>query len=331
MDMIAFSREAMGLPESHPCKLTPFSARGSDRTFFRFTWDTPDSAILVHYDPKREENAYYGDISIFLHDIGVPVPRLIRHDRTQCLMVMEDMGNQDLWSFRHARWGTRRAFYRRTLVAIHALHSFPEKDFPSPRVKLMPNFGPELYKWEQDYFREHFVDSICGIKLAPVQEHKIEAELSELARRLDQTPRSLVHRDFQSQNIMIRNDKPFLIDFQGMRFGSPFYDLGSLLYDPYVEFSDSEINDLLSFYYNLSGQALDWPAFLVCFWEAAAQRLMQALGAYGFLGIKKNLAPFLAHIPAGLSNLHRAASHAPALLHLLALTESCRAALDEKA
>jgi aminoglycoside/choline kinase family phosphotransferase len=122
---------------------------------------------------------------------------------------------------------------------------------------------------------------------------------------------------------MVRDEEPFLIDFQGMRFGSPFYDLGSLLCDPYVVFSDDEIHELLSFYYKLSEQNIDWPTFQSCFWEAAVQRLMQALGAYGFLGITKGLTAFLAHIPAGLNNLLRAASHAASLPILTELSQSC--------
>ncbi len=125
--------------------------------------------------------------------------------------------------------------------------------------------------------------------------------------------RSLIHRDLQSQNVMIRNGEPFLIDFQGMRFGSPFYDLGSLLCDPYVNFPNGERDELLFFYYGLSKWNLDWTTFQNTFWEASAQRLMQALGAYGFLGQKKGLKAYLEHIPAGLHNLHLAASQVSSL------------------
>jgi len=333
MNMIAFAREALGLPESKPLELTPLTKRGSDRNYFRVTWNKTDSAILVHYDPKRVENSYYADISMFLQEIGIPVPRLISHDRTDCLILMEDIGNKDLWSFKDAPWEIRSMFYQKTLVVINKFHSFPEKDFPSRRVRLMEGFGPDLYRWERDYFREYFVGNVCGIKLEPSLEQDLEAELSALAGRLDKTKRSLVHRDLQSQNVMICNDEPVLIDFQGIRFGSPFYDLGSLLCDPYVGFSDKEIYELLSFYYGLSKQDLDWPAFQGYFWEAAAQRLMQALGAYGFLGLTKGLTAFLAHMPAGLNNLQHAASHTTSLPHLSDLSRSCQkklaAALDE--
>ncbi len=195
----------------------------------------------------------------------------------------------------------------------------------------MDGFGPDLYRWERNYFRDHFVRDLCGIELEPSFERELEAELAGLAGRLAGTVHCLVHRDLQSQNVMIRDGKPFLIDFQGMRFGSPFYDLGSLLCDPYVEFSRSEQEDLLFFYYGLWKWDLDSVTFENSFWEASAQRLMQALGAYGFLGLKKGLKAFLEHIPAGLRNLHRAASQVAALPRLQDLSANCQNRIEQSA
>ena len=368
-DMIGFAREALGLSESTSIELFPLEGRGSDRTFFRLRWsptasrsksqsndhvgrhsghtmtqsaaakahglDLPgwgrkNSAILVNYDPKRVENTYYADIAVFLRDIDVPVPRLIRHDPTGCLIIMEDLGETDLWSLKKTPWETRRTLYQETLTIAHRLHSFPEKNFPSAHVRLMEGFGPDLYRWEGDYFRDHFVRDVCGIELEPAFERELGVELSSLAQRLSATSRSLIHRDLQSQNVMIRDGEPFLIDFQGMRFGTPFYDLGSLLCDPYVDFSDNEQDELLSFYYGLSKWDLDWLTFQNCFWEASAQRLMQALGAYGFLGLKKGLKYYLEHIPPGLSNLLCAANHVSSLPRLLELSLECQRLIKQK-
>jgi aminoglycoside/choline kinase family phosphotransferase len=328
--MIGFAREALGLSESVSLRISPLEGRGSDRTFFRLKWNRKDSAILVHYDPKRIENTYYADIAVFLREIDVPVPPLIRHDPAGCLIIMEDLGETDLWSFRETDWQTRRALYQKTLAIVHRLHFFPKDDFPSGRVKLMDGFGPDLYRWERNYFRDHFVRDVCGIQLAPSFERELEAELSALADRLAGTMRCLVHRDLQSQNVMIRDGEPFLIDFQGMRFGSPFYDLGSLLCDPYVHFSSSELEELLSFYYGLSRWDLDWDTFQNHFWEASIQRLMQALGAYGFLGLKKGLKTYLEHTPAGLRNLQYAASRAATLSRLLELSAECQRVAEKK-
>jgi aminoglycoside/choline kinase family phosphotransferase len=102
---------------------------------------------------------------------------------------------------------------------------------------------------------------------------------------------------------MLRGDEPVLIDFQGMRMGNPLYDIGSLLYDPYVAMTEDERTDLLVYYHELMGEGMDWPSFLDRFRDATAQRLMQALGAYGFLGLKKGRKAFLDHMAPGLKNL----------------------------
>jgi aminoglycoside/choline kinase family phosphotransferase len=328
--MLVFAREALGLSGSVSLELSPLEGRGSDRSFFRFGWKHKDSAILIHYDPKRIENTYYADIATFLREIDVPVPRLIRHDPNRRLIVIEDLGDTDLWSFRKAAWETRRVLYQKTLFIVLRLHDFLEKDFPLGRVKLAESFGVDLYRWERDYFRDHFVRGICKIGLEPSFENELEAELSSLAGRLSGTRRSLVHRDLQSQNVMIRDGEPFLIDFQGMRFGSPFYDLGSLLCDPYVDFSDSERGELLSFYFEVSKWNLEWQAFQNTFWIASVQRLMQALGAYGFLGLKKGLKAYLAHVPAGLRNLQLAASHVTSLPLLREVSQACMRVIEGK-
>jgi len=328
--MIHFAREALGLSESAAIELSPLEGRGSDRVFFRLKQSHNDSVILILYDPNRVENTYYVDIATFLRDIDVPVPRFIRYDSTRCLVVMEDLGDTDLWSLRENPWEVRRSLYQKTLTAAYRLHAFPEGDFPSSRVRLMEGFGPDLYHWERDYFRHHFVRDACGIKLEPSFERELEAELSKLAERLMATKRSLVHRDLQSQNVMVRNGDPFFIDFQGMRFGSFFYDLGSLLCDPYVAFSDSERHELLSFYYELSKLEIDLTVFHDTFWEASAQRLMQALGAYGFLGLKKGLKTYLNHIPGGLRSLQFAATQVLSLRRLRELTGECQRVIDQR-
>jgi aminoglycoside/choline kinase family phosphotransferase len=325
-DLIHFARESLGLSPSDSAEIIPFSGRGSDRSYFRFKWPN-HSAILVQYESSRTENSYFADIAAFLYGNGIPVPRIIRHDASAGRILLEDLGDTDLWLLRNTPWEQRRNLYQRTLFAAHTLHSIPESRFPSDRIKLMEPFGPELYRWERNYFKDNFVTALCGIKLEPDREQVLETELCGLAQTLVAGKRCLVHRDLQSQNVMICRDEPFLIDFQGMRFGSRFYDLGSLLCDPYVSFADAERMELLSFYYGLSNTELDWGDFAGAFWEASAQRLMQALGAYGFLALKKGLQSYLAHVPAGLRNLRMAAGNARTLPLLQKLCDECEKAL----
>jgi aminoglycoside/choline kinase family phosphotransferase len=98
---------------------------------------------------------------------------------------------------------------------------------------------------------------------------------------------------------LVRNGQAYLIDFQGMRPGLAQYDLASLLYDPYVDLSDAERNELLEHYCGKQPAADFLETLRLC----AMQRLMQALGAYGFLGLVKNHQHFLEHIPKAVSSL----------------------------
>ncbi|MEN6317504.1 MAG: phosphotransferase [Syntrophaceae bacterium] len=326
-EIIQFAREALGIGQSVPVHMTPVAGGGSKRSIYRIRYDDNRSTVVcMHYDLALAENGIYAAIAEFLREIDVPAPHIIAHDPIQGFIVMEDLGDTDLWSYRHEPWSMRSTYYRKTLVIVQKLHFFPIQDFPIEEISLMEGFSPSLYQWERNYFLENFVSAVCGIELSPSDSEQLEDELKSLSERLETVQASLVHRDLQSQNIMICKDIPVLIDFQGMRFGNFLYDLGSLLYDPYVTLTEDERMELLQYYFELRNRN-DWSAFQENFREASAQRLMQALGAYGFLGLKKGLPDFLNHIPSGVANFIDATARAKRLpmLHNLAL--KCQQAL----
>jgi len=246
------------------------------------------------------------------------------HDPERRLILMEDLGDHDLYALRDVPWEVRRGLYERTLLLAARLHGFPPDRLPAG-FRLMPGFDAALYRWECGYFREECVRNVCRVDLAAAEDQTLEEEFSTLAGRLLETPPALVHRDLQSQNVMVRNREPVLIDFQGMRLGSPFYDLASLLCDPYVEIGDEDRTALLKYYYDLTRPHYDWEEFLELFLSGSAQRLMQALGAYGFLGRERGKPHFLAHIPPALDLLIDVARRLETLPRLHALARRCRA------
>ncbi|HRR42140.1 MAG TPA: phosphotransferase [Syntrophales bacterium] len=320
----SFIGKALGIGGNEAVRITLLFRGGSDRTFYRVHVPGRNSFIFMHYSPGREENNYYVEIAGFLPNIGVRVPAIVGHDRARRFILMEDLGDADLFSFRQAPWSRREELYRKTLGLVLRLHSFPLDAFPFQAVPLAEAFGPSLYRWERDYFRENFVGGLCGVRLDPGEAEDLERELAALAADLEGGSRCLVHRDLQSKNVMVVSGEPALIDFQGMRAGNPFYDLGSLLYDPYVAFTHDERLGLLRFYHRSLGRSLDWPDFQKAFFRASAQRLMQALGAYGFLGLKRGLRGFLEHVPRGLENLIDASTRAGDLPRLRETAVRCR-------
>jgi aminoglycoside/choline kinase family phosphotransferase len=286
-------------------KIAPIEKGGSDRRFYRVNCSPDQTLILVKYNLEREENRHYVQIAKFLEGHNIRAPKIYFHDAGEGLIWIEDLGEKDLFSYRSESWLVRRAFYQSALDEIAKLHRITEADSRAIRRDLPAEFNAALYRWEQNYFFENCLGRHFKIDKSRLDELAVLPALHRIAERLDGVPRLLVHRDFQSQNIILRDGEAYLIDFQGMRPGLAEYDLASLLFDPYVEFSETERAELLAYYRkqqieNAPRSDSDFEETLrLC----AMQRLMQALGAYGFLGLVKGHKQFLNYIPAAMKSL----------------------------
>lgn len=298
--------------------IQPLEKGGSDRRYYRIAVGGAHSLILVKYGQQREENRHYVEIARFLGSLGSRVPAVYFHDESEGLIWMEDLGELDLWSFRESAWSERGALYRETLNQAVHLHSTAIRALGDTRLTLQVEFNTELYLWEQQYFFENCLGRFFRLDPNLLENLSRSSALIGIAERLSSLPRVLIHRDFQSQNIMIRDGAAYLIDFQGLRPGLAHYDLASLIYDPYVELSREEREELVHYYISRSLDAgADVPAdFLQILDHCALQRLMQALGAYGFLGLVKQKPHFLSHIPVALGSLLEVVARIPGLEEL---------------
>jgi aminoglycoside/choline kinase family phosphotransferase len=286
-------------------KIAPIERGGSDRKFYRVVCSPDQTLILVKYNLEREENRHYVEIAKFLEANGIRAPKIYFHDSGEGLIWIEDLGQDDLFSYRAESWLVRRAFYESALDEVAKLHRLPRDVCVGIKESLPAEFNAALYQWEQNYFFENCLGRYYKIDTVRLAALATLPALSDIAKRLDRFPRNLVHRDFQSQNLIIRNGQAYLIDFQGMRPGLAEYDLASLLYDPYVDLAGAERAELISYYRDLqikNGITINGEfdsKLRLC----AMQRLMQALGAYGFLGLVKDHKHFLQYIPKALVSL----------------------------
>jgi len=303
--------------EEAQVKISPIEKGGSDRKFYRIRFSAEQTIVLVKYTLEHAENRRYVEIAEFLAANGIRAPKIYFHDPAEGLIWIEDLGERDLWSYRAESWLVRRAFYESALKGVAKLHRVSATASEKIRSDLPAQFDAELYLWEQQYFFDNCLRRYFGVDEQRLRELAALPVLAEIADRLASFPRVLVHRDFQSQNIIIRHGQAHLIDFQGMRPGLAEYDLASLLYDPYVQLTSAERAELLEFYRTTA--AINDPAFEEKVRLCALQRLMQALGAYGFLGLAKGNKAFLEHIPAALDSLGEILAETAALAPLRVL------------
>ena len=306
--------------EEAEVKISPIEKGGSGRKFYRIQFAPEQSVVLIKYSREQEENQRYVEIADFLAAHEVRAPKIHFHDPQEGLIWIEDLGERDLWSHREESWPERRILYQSALEDVARLHRIPPAGFAGIAPHLPMHFDTAVYLWEQYYFFEHCLGRHFGIGGKTLAEISRLPRLKEIARRLGGFPRVLMHRDLQSQNIIIRRQQAYLIDFQGMRPGLAEYDLASLLYDPYVCLTTNERAELLEVYREEA--EVNDPEFAEKFQLCAMQRLMQALGAYGFLGISKGIEGFLQYIPAALESLGQVVRELEGLEPLTKLLET---------
>lgn len=276
----------------------------SGRCIMRATAPGCGGIIGIYWTPDRADNGSFLPAAHGLQRAGVQVPAVLaeRELANGCgACLVEDLGRQSLLSLREELWPTRRAAYAAALRQLHRLHS-AKADWP-----LQPPFDTELYRWEQGYFAEHYLQRHRGLSEQEAQQWLHSPAAQELAHTLAALPRCPIHRDFQSQNIMLRGGEAWLIDFQGMRHGLPEYDLAALICDPYMELSAEEQAELLELWAHITAAPLRQDVYAAC----ALQRLMQALGAFANIGYNAHRPWYLKLIPAGERALQQTCATAP--------------------
>ncbi len=276
---------------------------GSDRRYFRVRNDGK-TAVLMECrsdDSDYERHLVY---TRFFASHTVPVPGLIAAEDGTKRALFEDLGDTSLYSYMKLthEHGHVEEVYCSVLDILVKLHTSVTDHISECPLLEARVFDYDHLRWETGYFLERFVIGLRRIRLRNRQ--TLEKEFHRLAQNMDGFSKGVIHRDFQSQNIMVLADSlPRVIDFQGARMAPPAYDVASILWDPYRRLDDGVRERLIAYYVSemkkLSSEfneALFRESLIPC----RLQRHMQALGAYGFLSAVKGKKYFLKHIPEAL-------------------------------
>lgn len=285
-------RAHLDLAPTHKVLMEPVKKGGSGRTILRIQPEDHPTFIGIHYTLDRSDNANFIPVAQFLESAGLNIPQVLYDNITRHVAIVEDLGDNDLTSLKGSSWETREPYYRSAFDQLDKmLYVRPPKDFD-----LQPSFDEDMYQWEQEYFIEHFVETHLGKNGSALREDPI---LAGLRKRLGATSPHMVHRDFQSQNLMLKDNECYIIDFQGLRMGRQEYDLASLLWDPYMEHTSQDRANMLELWEEITEEEPIEPILKDC----ATQRLMQVLGAFANLGHNQNNDWFLEKIPAAIVQL----------------------------
>jgi aminoglycoside/choline kinase family phosphotransferase len=304
--IVALYTRTFGRP---PDAVTRLAADGSQRLYYRLTGAAPASVIGA-YGPEPDENRAFLSFSRSLRGVGLPVPEIHAADEQLGIWLAEDLGDTTL-------------FQALSIARAREAGRFPEAMVEAYErvVELLPRFQVEgarvidfgvahprgafdelSMRWDLNYFKYHF------LKLAhvPFGEQRLENDFQRLiAHLLEADTGYFLYRDFQSRNIMLREGRPWFVDYQGGRRGAAQYDLASLLYDAKADLPEDVRTHLLGRYLAALARhaRVDAARFLETYPGYVLIRILQAMGAYGYRGFFERKPRFLESVPYAARNL----------------------------
>lgn len=252
------------------------------------------------------------NVDRFLSTRGLPVPAISYADEKAGILLLEDFGDETFEKrVADADDDVRKTWYEK---AIALLLEFQKKT-AQPDASCLAyrrSFDATLLNWEFDHFLEYGVETRLGLKISEEDAGAIRALTGKITDRLIALPQVLVHRDFQSRNLMIRSEKLHLLDFQDALMGPRPYDLVALLRDSYVALSPSLLSELIGFYSPETSFREEFDLMTV-------QRKLKDAGRFVYIDRVKGNPSFLKHIPNSLQYVREAFERLPGQARLFEL------------
>lgn len=296
--IVSWLKENIGIKE---IEIKLLQSGGSTRSYHRLiseegTW------ILQQSDPDSIDFQTFIDYAKVFSDNDLNTPRVLIADEEEHQLLQNDLGSNRLFEYSQLNI-EEEEIYKDVINELIDWQELSPTFFEKLPQLEENHFNLEHLLWESNYFKENVLHKHLGYSREELI--VIEPFMNDLAERVNKHPCGFVHRDFQSQNIMVSDLEPFFIDFQGARNGSQFYDIASLLWDPYVELDLDLTNSLFDYF--LSQHPIfskgNKDEYKQMFLDASLQRLMQACGAFCFLSKAKGKTTFEQWIEPGLKQL----------------------------
>ncbi|MCD6585694.1 MAG: phosphotransferase [Desulfobacteraceae bacterium] len=303
--------KAFGSKNHGPLERTLLAGDGSDRQWYRISSNSHSLIMAdhgIHSEAEIAEAESFIRIGSHLRKQKIPVPEIFLSDVFSGLVYVQDLGGINFQTvIQKARNNIEVIdLYKKVIDQALDMSINGEKSFDPAWTYQTKAYDRQLIL---DKECRYFVDAFLNNYLkSDVAYSDLKTEFESLAdHALENSVTGFMHRDLQSRNIMVSDGKIFFIDFQGARLGPVQYDLASLLTDPYVNLAEA-IQEILIDY---SGKKLeqmmpiDKNKFFQGYRYCSLTRILQSLGAFGYLSKIKNKPFFEQFIPIALTNLQK--------------------------
>ena len=277
--------------------LMNLSGDASFRRYFRVKKNEL-SYVVMDCPPDKENLKSFISVTEKLHDAKVNVPELFECDQENGFLVLSDLGD-DLYS-RKLDSETVYCLYTDALETIVKMQTNAD-------CSNLESFD-ELYQEENNLFIDWFLKNHLGINVNDGYLDSINSEFNKLNELLKDIPKTFVHRDFHSRNLLVTDtNNPGVIDYQDAVIGPITYDLVSLLKDCYITWDDGLIEDMLeSFFTRIKcKENNNISDFRYWFDITGLQRHIKAIGIFSRLNYRDNKNNYLEDIPRTYSYINK--------------------------
>ncbi|MEK7199224.1 MAG: phosphotransferase, partial [Bacteroidota bacterium] len=277
---------------------------GSDRIYFRIY--SGNETCIATYNPNKKETKTFIYFSRHFIQAGLPVPAILAVNEEDTIYIQEDLGTESLLNKleKNGHGEYVYSLFQKSLAALARVQILGDKELNYDYCITAKEFGKQAIMSDLLYFKYYFLDTLQ----LPYDKQAMLDDFDALSSYLTRTGNTyFMFRDFQSRNIIVKNDEVSFIDYQGGMKGALQYDVASLLWQAKAELSENWKDNLLSYYMDRIDLLLEKPvnrnSFVSQYNGYVLIRLLQVMGAYGFRGLFERKAHFLVSIPLALRNL----------------------------
>ncbi len=282
--------------------ISPLAGDASFRRYFRIRHGEKDY-VLMDAPPPHEDVAPFLAVRDWFENSGLRVSKLYANDIEQGFLLLEDFGDIT-WSSYHDQGNDLLPLFDDALRQLHLLQA------SEPGISL-PVFDVQRMQRECDLYLDWYLPHVANVVPTDQQRAEFHQSMFETLATIAALPQTPVHLDYHSRNLMLPGGKlPLgLIDYQDAVLGPVTYDLASLLYDCYQDYSEAErcacsarfFEALPASYASAFVGVHEWHQKLRL---TALQRHIKAIGIFARLAYRDGKIQFLDEIPLTRKHLH---------------------------
>ncbi|MGL6268626.1 MAG: aminoglycoside phosphotransferase family protein, partial [Chitinophagaceae bacterium] len=257
---------------------------GSNRQYFRIIHH--NHCYIATYNPlNTAENNAFIEFSRHFHRKQLPVPEILHLDDNKTKYLQTDFGDVSLFQVMQQEGFSEHVFelFKKTIAQLARLQIEGGKNLDYNNCIATKSFDKQAIYSDLLYFLYYFVRALD----LPYDKNLLLNDFDLLSSYLMQEEQKyFMHRDCQSRNVMIKDERVYFIDYQGGMQGALQYDVASMLWQARAALPYEWREELLAYYFDQANEllenSLDKQNFFDSYDGFVLIRMLQTLGAYGF-------------------------------------------------